>query len=188
MNAENHTHYSLIMFLASLVWVQLYYFLKTFLNLPSQLSVGFSLSAASRGRKKRARAMQGEALLSSPGPSWVCSQVFSVETSVPKCRQCHLLEPVLLRNQCLWGETATMHAGVLYPSESLSLNKGPWSQYYWSKYINLAHAYCQLSMITVATLIHIQDHISSYMFSHIDQNRILSSFSILPVWLVTHSI
>ena len=61
----------------------------------------------SRGRKKRARAMQGEALLSSPGPSWVCSQLFSVETSVPKCRQCHLLEPVLLRNQCLWGETAT---------------------------------------------------------------------------------
>ena len=55
----------------------------------------------SRGRKKRARAMQGEALLSSPGPSWVCSQLFSVETSVPKCRQCHLLEPVLLRNQCL---------------------------------------------------------------------------------------
>ena len=61
-------------------------------------------------------------------------------------------------------------------SESLSLNKGPWSQYYWSKHINLAHAYCQLSMITMATLIYIQDHISPYMFSHIDQNRILSSF------------
>lgn len=61
-------------------------------------------------------------------------------------------------------------------SESLSLNKGPWSQYYWSKHINLAHAYCQLSLITMATLIYIQDHISPYMFSHIDQNRILSSF------------
>ena len=50
---------------------------------------------------------------------------------------------------------------VSYPSDSLSLNKGPWSQFYWSKYINLVHAYCQLSMITVATWIHIQDHISS---------------------------
>ena len=61
----------------------------------------------SRGRKKRARAMQGEALLSNPELSWVWSQLFSVKTSVPKCRQCHLLESVLLRNQCLWGETAT---------------------------------------------------------------------------------
>ena len=51
--------------------------------------------------------MQGEALLSNPELSWVWSQLFSVKTSVPKCRQCHLLESVLLRNQCLWGETAT---------------------------------------------------------------------------------
>ena len=75
----------------------------------------------SRGRKKRARAMQGEALLSSPGPSWVWSQLFSVKTSVPKGRQCHLLEPVLLRNQCLWGETATSACRCLIPKrESFS--------------------------------------------------------------------
>ena len=64
---------------------------------------------------------------------------------------------------------------VSYPSESLSLNKGHELNIICQN-INLAHAYCQLSMITMATLIYIQDHISPYMFSHIDQNRILSSF------------
>ena len=129
----------------------------------------------SRGRKKRARAMQGEALLSSPGPSWVCSQLFSVETSVPKCRQCHLLEPVLLRNQCLWGETATMHAGVIPKWQSFS-EQGAMKSILLVK----IHKPCACILPTVHDNSGYMNPHSRpyklYMFSHIDQNRILSSF------------
>ena len=142
----------------------------------------------SRGRKKRTRAMQGEALLSNPELSWVWSQLFSVKTSVPKCRQCHLLESVLLRNYCLWGETATSVCRCLIPKRESFSEQGAMKSILLVKIHKPCTCILPTSMTTMATLIHIQDHISSYMFSLIDKNRILSSFSILPIWLVTHGI
>ena len=53
---------------------------------------------------------------------------------------------------------------VPYPSESLSLNKGHELNII-CQHINLAHAYCQLSMITIATLIHIKT-IEALICSH----------------------
>ena len=146
-----------------------------FLKLPSQLFVGFQSfsSKAEAGIKE-----QGPWSVRFCSPTLGCpgfdSSCFPLKTSVPKCW--NLLESVLLRNYAFRGETATSVYSCLISKWELSLNKGPWSQFYWSKYINLTHAYCKLPMITMATFIHIQDHMSSYMFSHIDQNRILSSF------------